>query len=122
MNTLDILFLIVTRALEVSLTLATPVSVLFYVIFLGCITWAHHHRPKLGSFVQAMGMIFFFFVIWNHPGYSWYKRNPWNGGYVYAAIMIIVYIYLPMKLTSIGIRLFKKYQSGAPGESDSGKP
>lgn len=107
MEILTNLLLLVQRALEISLDLVSPLSAGLYLALLAAVGWGYHRGPRLGALLHLMGLIFFFFVIWNHPGYSWYKDNPWNGGYVYALIMLVVYMYAPMKLASVGLRLWR---------------
>lgn len=108
MELLTNLHIIILRALEISLTVISPVSVLFYVTLVVLVALAYRRGPRLGTFVHIMAMVFFFFVIWNHPAYAWYKRNPWNGGYVYAAVMIVVYMFLPLKAGAIAYRLYRR--------------
>ena len=96
---LDNILAIIYRGLDVSINLVGPVSVLLYLALMGVVYFAYFKRGgRLYSFVHLMGGIFFFFIIWNHPGYAWYKARPWNGGYVYILVMIVAYIYLPMKI------------------------
>lgn len=114
MGTIDNLMLIVMRALEVSLTLISPLSVLLYLLLLGSVGYTYRKRPRLGGFLHVMSLFFFFFVIWNHPGYSWYKDNPWNGGYVYAAIIVVVYMYLPLKVLDLGLRVYRRIRGEKP--------
>ncbi len=114
METLSNLLLLVLRALEVSLTLVGPVSVLFYLLLLGSVGYTYRRRPRLGGFLHVMALFFFFFVIWNHPGFAWYKDNPWNGGYVYAAIIVVVYMYLPLKVVALALRVYRRMRGEKP--------
>lgn len=116
MQGLKNLLLLVQRALEVSLTLISPLSLVLYLALVAAIGWGYHRSRRLGSFLHTMGLIFFFFVIWNHPAYSWYKDNPWNGGYIYALVIIVVYMYLPLKAASVGLGLWRRLRPGAGGQ------
>ncbi|BBD08775.1 hypothetical protein [Desulfovibrio ferrophilus] len=108
MQILDNTLAIIYRALSISLNLIGPVSLLLYLALMCLIYLAYYKRGlRLGSFVHIMGCIFFFFIVWNHPGYRWYKMRPWNGGYVYTLVMIVVYVYLPMKLVMFGTELWR---------------
>jgi hypothetical protein len=107
MQSLTNLLLLVQRALEVSLTLISPLSLALWLALLAAVGWGYHRGPRLGALLHLMGLIFFFFVIWNHPDYSWYKDNPWGGGYIYALVMLVTYMYLPVKLASTGLRLWR---------------
>lgn len=98
MEILNNVLAIVYRGLEVSTSLIGPWSLLIYLALIGVVYTAYFKRGgRFYSFVHLFCGVFFFFVIWNHPGYSWYKARPWNGGYVYALVMIVVYFYLPIK-------------------------
>lgn len=109
---LTIILVIIRRGLEVSIDLMTPVAIALYVIIMGIIYAAYYRRgSSFGALIHIVGGCFTFFVIWNHPAYSYYKHNPWNGGYIYALIMIVTYVYVPMKLavftTEICRQLFR---------------
>lgn len=98
MEILGNILAIVYRGLDVSVTLIGPWSVLLYLVLMGIIYAAYFKRGgRFYSFVHLVCGVFFFFVVWNHPDYSWYKARPWNGGYVYVFVMIVAYVYLPMK-------------------------
>lgn len=99
MELLDNVLAIVHRGLVVSTTLMGPWSVLLYLALMGVVYAVYFKRGgRLSSFIHLMGGVFFFFIVWNHPGYAWYKDRPWNGGYVYALVMVMTYVYLPMKI------------------------
>lgn len=115
MQILDNILAIIYRALVISLDLLGPVSVLLYLALMSLISLAYYKRGlRLGSFVHLMGCIFFFFIVWNHPGYTWYKDRPWNGGYVYALVMIVAYVYLPMKLVMFFSEFWRNYTGKGP--------
>ncbi|WP_461210105.1 hypothetical protein [Desulfocurvus sp. DL9XJH121] len=99
MQLLDNILDIVNRGLEISLTLTGPLSLLLYLGLMGVVYLAYYKRGgRLASFAHLMGGVFFFFIVWNHPDYAWYKARPWNGGYAYALVMVMTYVYLPMKI------------------------
>ncbi|MBU1002400.1 MAG: hypothetical protein KKE73_07740 [Proteobacteria bacterium] len=115
MQILDNILAIIYRALSISLDLIGPFSVLLYLALMSIIYLAYFKRGlRLGSFVHIMGCIFFFFIVWNHPDYRWYKGRPWNGGYIYTLVMIVAYVYLPMKLAMFATELWRSLSGGEP--------
>jgi len=104
----DNILAIIYRALTLSLDLIDPLSVLLYLALMAAIYVAFLKRSRrLASFVLLAGQVFFFFIVWNHPEYRWYKARPWNGGYLYALVMIMAYVYLPMKLLQFATELVR---------------
>ncbi|MDY7001330.1 MAG: hypothetical protein SVS15_06070, partial [Thermodesulfobacteriota bacterium] len=70
---------------------------------------AHLYKGnRFGSFITILASVFFFFVIWNHPAFYWYKKHPFDGGYVYSWIMVAVYVYVPITVLMMGTYVYKK--------------
>ncbi|NJB68823.1 hypothetical protein GGQ74_002496 [Desulfobaculum xiamenense] len=106
----ELLLVLVMRALEVSTDLMTPIAILIYIATMALIYFIYFTRShKFGSLIHIIGGVFLFFVIWNHPDYIYYKRNPWNGGYLYAVIMIVAYVYVPMKIATLATEFWRHY-------------
>lgn len=104
----DNILAIIYRALSLSLDLIDPVSAGLYLLLMGVIYLIYIKRSRrLTSFVLFMGGVFFFFIIWNHPDYRWYKNRPWSGGYLYTLVMIMAYVYLPMKVAMFATELWR---------------
>lgn len=109
-QTFSAVIFIFMRGLEVSLTIMTPLTLFFYAATFAVVYAAYFYKgSKFGALVHTIGGLFLFFLVWNHPAYGYYKRNPWNGGYVYAAVMIITYLYVPMKLAVFATEFWQRF-------------
>ncbi len=109
MNTFDYILFFIQRALEVSVELMSPLLVILYFLMIAGLYVLHLYKgDRFGSFITILASVFFFFVIWNHPAFSWYKKRPFDGGYVYSWIMVAVYVYLPITVLVMGTHAYKK--------------
>lgn len=106
----EALISIFSRAYEIGQTVMTPVPTLlyascFFLILLAYIKKSH----RFGVMLLHFTLVLFFFIIWNHPAFRYFKFNPWHGGYAYVFIMLAVMIYIPIRLIFAFINFWQDY-------------
>lgn len=95
---------IMGRALVISLSLMGPVTILLWLSAMVGVIWMHVRRPRLANVMVVFTAVMAFFVIWNHPNFTWYKQRPWDGGYTYSWAMVLVYVLVPVFLGRLARR------------------